>query len=139
MLLKFPTTKTHFTFSAPAAQLIVAEMSQAQEQRNLFFILKALAASLSLCPLVYPSGRKKKGEKECERRKSPQENSMAANIVKEILSTLDSAASYFYTLGVSLNRRSKKLRANSLHGHDGPSDHENIIDRADRTSPHYGQ
>jgi len=55
-------------------------------------------------------------------------------------SPLDSAASYFYTLGVSLNRRSKKLlRRASLHGHDGPSDHENFIDRADRTSPHYGQ
>ena len=55
-------------------------------------------------------------------------------------SPLDSAASYFYKLGVSLNRRSKKLlRRASLHGHDGPSDHENFIDRADRTSPHYGQ
>ena len=59
MLLKFPTTKTHFTFSAPAAQLIAAEMSQAHEQRILFFISKALAASLSLYPLVYPAGRKK--------------------------------------------------------------------------------
>jgi hypothetical protein len=36
MLLKFPTTKTHFTFSAPAAQLIAAEMPQAHEQRTPF-------------------------------------------------------------------------------------------------------
>jgi hypothetical protein len=56
MLLKFPTTKTHFTFSAPAAQLIAAEMSQAHEQRTPFFILKALAAFLYLYPLVYPAG-----------------------------------------------------------------------------------
>jgi hypothetical protein len=43
-------------------------------------------------------------------------------------SPLDSAASYSYTLGVSLNRRSKKLlRRASLNGHDGPSDHENFI------------
>ena len=36
MLLKFPTTKTHSTFPAPAAQLIAAEMSQAHEQRTPF-------------------------------------------------------------------------------------------------------
>ena len=62
MLLKFPTTKTHFTFSVPAAQLIAAEMPQAHEQRTPFylnfFILKALAASLSLYPLDKPVGRK---------------------------------------------------------------------------------
>ena len=49
-----------FTFSAPAAQLIAAEMSQAHEQSTPFLILKALAAFLSLYPLVYPAGRKKK-------------------------------------------------------------------------------
>ena len=57
MLLKSPTTKTHSIFSAPAALLIAAEMSQALEQRiPFFFILKALAAVLY--PLVYPVGRK---------------------------------------------------------------------------------
>ena len=38
MLLKSPTTKTHFTFSAPAAQLIAAEMSQVHEQRAPFYL-----------------------------------------------------------------------------------------------------
>ena len=55
----------------------------------------------------------------------------------QVESPLDSAASYFYTLGVSLNRRSKKLllRRASLHGHDGPSDHENFIDRLTSLRP----
>ena len=52
-----------FTFSAPAAQLIAAEISQAHEQSTPFFVLKAMAASLSLYPLVYPAGRKKKGQR----------------------------------------------------------------------------
>ena len=55
-------------------------------------------------------------------------------------SPLESAASHFYTLRISLNRRSKKfLRRASLHGHDGPREYENFIGQADRTSLHYGQ
>ncbi len=59
MLLKFPTTKTRFTFSAPAAQLIAAEMSQAHEQRALFY-LKGLGRFFIFIPTSLPcAGRKK--------------------------------------------------------------------------------
>ena len=59
MLLKFPTTKTHFTFSAPAAQLIAAEMSQAHEQRTLFY-LKGLGRFFIFISTSLPCGAQKK-------------------------------------------------------------------------------
>ena len=59
MLLKFPTTKTHFTFSAPAAQLIAAEMSQAHEQRTLFY-LKGLGHFFIFISTSLPCGAQKK-------------------------------------------------------------------------------
>ena len=58
MLLKFPTTKTHFTFSAPAAQLIAAEMSQAHEQRTLFY-LKGLGRFFIFISTSLPCGAQK--------------------------------------------------------------------------------
>ena len=45
MLLKFPTTKAHFVFPAPAAQLTAAEIPQAHEQRTPFSSYKALMES----------------------------------------------------------------------------------------------
>jgi hypothetical protein len=62
MLLKFPTTKTHFTFSAPAAQLIAAEMSQAHEQRTLFY-LKGLGRFFIFISTSLPCGAQKKKKK----------------------------------------------------------------------------
>ena len=59
MLLKFSTTKTHFTFSAPAAQLIAAEMSQAHEQRTLFY-LKGLGRFFIFISTSLPCGAQKK-------------------------------------------------------------------------------
>ena len=59
MLLKFPTTKTHFTFSAPAAQLIAAEMSQAHEQRTLFYP-KGLGRFFIFISTSLPCGAQKK-------------------------------------------------------------------------------
>ncbi len=61
MLLNFPTTKTHFTFSVPAAQLIAAEMSQAHEQRILFN-LKGLGRFFIFIPTSLPCGAQKKTE-----------------------------------------------------------------------------
>ena len=83
MLLKFPTTKTHFTFSAPAAQLIAAEMSQAHEQRTPFY-LKGLGRFFILIPTSLPCGARKKKEgerrkkKERKKRKAPPKIPMAA-------------------------------------------------------------
>ena len=60
---KFPTTKTHFALSAPAAQLIAAEMSQAHEQRTPFFYLKGLGRFFIFISTSLPCGAQKKKKK----------------------------------------------------------------------------